>query len=147
MYALVGEFSVSWNIRTVPLTKVSHKAFFSRSQNARKLGNRGRSHILQASVEIRSHRNFYTLLLLDIWFFLQILDIYFFHFLDTLSSEPLLPARSSPTCNNPQHSDFTESWWWKLGKDLVVVALKRFLLGKCNYYKAKKWLLQPKFFK
>ena len=66
MYALVGEFSVSWNIRTVPLTQVSHKAFFSRSQNARKLGNRGRSHILQASVEIRSHRNFYTLLLLDI---------------------------------------------------------------------------------
>ena len=80
-------------------------------------------------------------------FFKKILEIFFLHFLDTLSSEPLLPARSSPTCNNPQHSDFTESWWWKLGKDLVVVALKRFLLGKCNYYKAKKWLLQPKFFK
>ena len=69
------------------------------------------------------------------------------HFLDTLASEPLLPPRSSPVCNNPEHSDFTTSWWWKLGKDLLAVALKRLLLSKCNYYKAKKWLLQPNFFK
>jgi hypothetical protein len=49
--------------------------------------------------------------------------------IDTLSSEPLLPPRSSPACNNPQHSDFTTSWWWKLGKDLLAVALKRLLLN------------------
>jgi hypothetical protein len=47
--------------------------------------------------------------------------------IDTLSSEPL--PRASPACNNPQHGDFTTSWWWKLGKDLLAVALKRLLLN------------------
>ena len=74
-------------------------------------------------------------------------QIFVLHFLDTISSEPLLPPRASPACNNPQHSDFTTSWWWKLGKDLLAVALKRLLLSKCNDYKAKKWLLKPKNFK
>ena len=40
MYALVGEFRVSWNINTVPLTQFSCNAVFSRNQNARKWGNR-----------------------------------------------------------------------------------------------------------
>ena len=78
--------------------------------------------------------------------FLHFFDLSYI-FLDTLASEPLLPPRSSPVCNNPEHSDFTTSWWWKLGKDLLAVALKRLLLSKCSYYKAKKLLLQPNFFK
>ena len=40
MYALVGEFHVSWNISTVPLMQFLHNAVFSRNQNARKWGNR-----------------------------------------------------------------------------------------------------------
>ena len=40
MYALVGEFRVSWNISTVPLTRFLHNAVFSRNQNVRKSGNR-----------------------------------------------------------------------------------------------------------
>ena len=40
MYALVGEFCISWNISTVPLTRFLCNAVFSRNQNARKSGNR-----------------------------------------------------------------------------------------------------------
>jgi hypothetical protein len=39
----VGEFRVTWNISTVPLTWFSRNTVFSRNQNARKSGNRCRS--------------------------------------------------------------------------------------------------------
>ena len=40
MYALAGDFRVSWIISTVPLMWISHNAIFSRNQNACNVGNR-----------------------------------------------------------------------------------------------------------
>merc|ERR1719305_276108 len=73
-------------------------------------------HIVNPGYELSEHDDY------DVSFDEMINEI------DTLASEPLLPPRSSPVCNNPEHSDFTTSWWWKLGKDLLAVALKRLLL-------------------
>ena len=38
--ALVGEFSISWNISTVSLTQILRNMVFSRNQNVRNAGNR-----------------------------------------------------------------------------------------------------------
>ena len=40
MYVLVGEFRVSWNISTVPLTQFSRNMVFSCNQSGCKSGNR-----------------------------------------------------------------------------------------------------------
>ena len=41
MYMLVGEFHLSWVIRTIPLIQFLYNAGFARKQNMYKLGNRG----------------------------------------------------------------------------------------------------------